>query len=311
MYNRKKFLKLSGGAALGLLTAPSIITACNSANNGEQKKNGQDTAATTANTDAGLGAISALGLQLYSLRDDFPKDPKGILKQVASFGYKQIESFEGPEGMFWGMGNKGFKEYMDSLGMKIVSSHCDYKKDLEKKAAEAAEIGMSYLICPWVGPQKSLDDYKKLAEEFNKAGEVCKKNGIRFAYHNHDYSFRLKDGKYPQDIFMENTGKDLVDYEMDIYWVVTAGQDPIEWFKKYNGRFTLCHIKDRKKDVAFKEGEENQSVIIGTGSIDFKTILAAARKEGMQFYIVEQEAYEKSPLECVKDDAAYLNALKF
>ncbi|AHF14801.1 sugar phosphate isomerase/epimerase family protein [Niabella soli] len=288
MYKRKEFLRVSGGLALGLAFG-SVAEACSPSK----------------------GSIARLGLQLYSLRDDLPKDPKGVLKQVAAFGYKDVESFEGAEGMFWGMGHKGFKQYMDSLGMQIVSSHCDYKKDFEKKAAEAAEIGMSYLICPWVGPQKTLDDYKKLAEEFNQAGAICKKNGIRFAYHNHDYSFTLQDGQYPQDIFMEQTDKSLVDFEMDIYWVVTAGQDPIAWLKKYNGRFRLCHIKDRKKGVAPTKGEPNLSVIVGTGSIDFKKILAAARTEGMKHYIVEQEAYEKAPIECVKEDAIYLNKLTF
>ncbi|SDD60984.1 sugar phosphate isomerase/epimerase family protein [Niabella drilacis] len=294
MYNRKEFLKRSGGAALGLMLGPSLYAGCSASSRIKAS-----------------GSISAVGIQLYSLRDDLPKDPKGILKQLAAFGYKEVESYEGAQGMFWGMGNKGFKRYMDELGMKIVSSHCDYTHDFERKAAEAAEIGMSYLICPYVGPQKSLDDYKRLADSFNKAGETCKKNGIRFAYHNHDYSFRLQNGQFPQDIFMQHTDKALMDYEMDIYWVVTAGQDPIAWLKKYSGRFRLCHVKDRKKGVTPKQGEPNLSVIVGTGSIDFKTILAAARKEGMQHYILEQEAYEKAPIECVKEGAAYLNKLVF
>ncbi|MGJ7032582.1 sugar phosphate isomerase/epimerase family protein [Niabella hirudinis] len=294
MYNRKDFLKRSGGAALGLMLGPSLYAGCSASSRSKA-----------------TGSISAVGLQLYSLRDDLPGDPKGILKQVAAFGYKEIESYEGAQGMFWGMGHKGFKQYMDELGMKIVSSHCDYTNDFERKAAEAAEIGMSYLICPYLGKQKTLDDYKRLAGTFNTAGEICKKNGIRFAYHNHDYSFRLQDGQYPQDIFMQHADKSLVDFEMDIYWVVTAGQDPIAWLKKYNGRFRLCHVKDRKKGAAPKPDEPNLSVIVGTGSIDFKTILAEARREGMQHYILEQEAYEKSPIECVKEGAAYLNKLVF
>jgi len=294
MYNRKEFLKRSGGAALGLMLGSTLHAGCGSSSRTKV-----------------AGSISAVGIQLYSLRDDLPKDPKGILKQLAAFGYKEVESYEGAQGMFWGLGHKGFKQYMDELGMKIVSSHCDFRQDFERKAAEAAEIGMSYLICPYVGPQKTLDDYKKLAEDFNKAGETCKKNGIRFAYHNHDYSFRLQEGQYPQDIFMQNTDKGLMDYEMDIYWVVTAGQDPLTWLKKYSGRFKLCHVKDRKKGAVPQPGEPNLSVIVGTGSIDFKTILAAARKEGMQHYILEQEAYEKAPIECVKEGAAYLNKLVF
>jgi len=253
--------------------------------------------------------IKKFGLQLYTLRSDFPKDPKGVLKQVAGFGYKQVESFEGPKGIFWGMTNKEFKEYLDDLDMKIVSSHCDINKDLEKKAAEAAAIDMKYLICPYLGAQKTLDDYKKKAELFNQCGETCKKAGIRFAYHNHDYSFVQLDGQFPQDVMMMNTDSSLVDYEMDIYWVVTAGQDPIVWLKKYPNRFTLSHVKDRKKDA--KPADKDASVIVGQGSIDFPRILKEARKQGMQYYIVEQERYDNTtPLAAVEADAVYMKALK-
>ncbi|WP_409966784.1 Inosose dehydratase [Mycovorax composti] len=286
--NRKDFLKLSGGAAMSAAFASCF--------------------GGKANTNK--GTIKNLGIQLYSLRDDLPKDPKGVLKQLASFGYKEIESYEGPQGMFWGLGHKGFKQYMDSLRLTIVSSHCDHTKDFEKKAAQAGEIGMKYLICSWVSPQRSLDDYKKIADEFNKAGEICRKNGLRFAYHNHDYSFRQQNNQFPQDILMEHTDPALVDFEMDMYWVVAAGQNPVEWMKRYRWRFKLCHIKDRKKN-ARPNGDDNNSCIVGTGSIDFKTILGEAKNLGMQYYILEQEAYEKAPLDCVKEGAAYLNNLVF
>lgn len=291
MYNRKDFLKLSGTAALGLVLGSAQTS--------------------FAASSAKKGTIKKLGLQLYTLRDDLPKDPRGILKKVASFGYKEMESYEGADGIFWGMGNKGFKKYMDELGMKIVSSHCNFRKDFEKKAEEAAAIGMKYLVCPHVGRQKELDDYKKIADEFNHAGEICKKNGIRFAYHNHGYSFELQDGQFPQDVLMQNTDPALVDYQMDIYWVIAAQQDPISWLKKYPGRFRLCHIKDRTKGIAPTPGEKNLSCIVGTGSINFSAILHEAKKLKMAHYILEQEAYEKPPIECVKEGAAYLNHLKF
>lgn len=247
----------------------------------------------------------SFGLQLYTLRDVLPNDPKGILTQVASFGYKEVESFEGSKGMFWGMKNTEFKKLMDDLGMKIVSSHCDINKDFDRKAAEAAEIGMNFLICPYLGPQKKADDFKKFAETFNQRGEVCKKNGIRFAYHNHDYGFVPVDGQLPQDILMQNTDQNVVDFEMDIYWVVTAGQDPIAWIDKYPGRFKLCHIKDRKKGADPRD--RDASVDLGTGSIDFKKILNEGGKKGMQYYIVEQEAYvNTTPLAAAKADADYL-----
>jgi sugar phosphate isomerase/epimerase len=282
---RKEFLKMSSGLALaGLAT-----------NN-----------AWTLLQDEEIKKLNAFGLQLWTLRDDLPKDTKGVLKQVASFGYKQIESFEGPKGMFWGMTHKEFKSYMDGLGMKIVASHCDIDKDFEKKAAEAAEIGMKYLICPWKGPQKDIDAFKKFADEFNQKGEVCKKNGIRFAYHNHDYSFEVLNGQMGQDVMMKNTDPSLVDFEMDMYWVVTAGQDIETWLKKYPNRFRLCHVKDRTKNTK----EKDASCILGQGSIDYPKILKAAKKSGVHYFIVEQEKYEgTTPLKAVETDAAYMKGL--
>jgi sugar phosphate isomerase/epimerase len=255
--------------------------------------------------DLSYKKLPAFGIQLWTLKEDMGKDAKATLQKVSSYGYKQIESFEGRGGMFWGMGNKDFKKYMDDLGMTIISSHCDNTRNFEQKAAEAAEIGMKYLICPYKGPQKSLDAFKKFADEFNKAGEICKKNGIRFAYHNHDYSFKPMEGQLPQDVMMQGTDKDLVDYQMDIYWVVAAGEDPKAWFKKYPGRFTACHVKDLGKT---EKGHE--SVHLGKGTIDFKSILKAGKKEGLKYYIVEQEAFTgTTPLQSADIDAQYMKKL--
>jgi len=236
------------------------------------------------------------------------KDPKAVLKQLSSDGYKQIESFEGSKGMFWGMSNTDFKKYMDDLGMTIISSHCDITKDFEKKAGEAAAIGMKYLLSPYIGVQKTVDDYKKIAEQFNRSGAICKKAGIRFGYHNHDHDFKVVDGQPAMDIYLQNTDPALVDFEMDIYWVVTAGQDPEAWIKKYKNRFRLCHIKDRIKGTT----EKDASCILGQGSIDFPKILKTAKKNGMQYYIVEQERYDNTTeMDCAKADADYLKQFKF
>jgi len=289
-YNRRNFLRISGNLALGLAVAPAACKAL-AAGDGSSAK-----------------PLSKFGLQLYTLRDDLPRDPAGVLKQVASFGYKQIEGYEGSQGLWWGMGHTGFKKYMDDLGMEFISSHCDINKDFETKAAEAAEIGMKYLICPYKGPQKTLDDYKKIADDFNVKGEICKKNGIRFAYHNHDYTFKQVDGQFPQDILMKGTNPDLVDFEMDIYWVVTAGQDPELWLKNYKNRFRACHVKDRTKNAT----EAADTCTLGKGSINYAKILKTAKATGMRYYIVEQEKYAgTTPLEAVKDNAEYMKKLSF
>ena len=137
---RRALLKIGGNLAAGLAIAPFACKLMPKDDENVKKET--------------LKGFETFGLQLYTLRDDMPKDPKGILKQVSSFGYKQIESYEGPQGMFWGMSNTEFKKYMDELGMTIIASHCEMNKDFEKKAADAAAIGMKYLICPWLGAQK-------------------------------------------------------------------------------------------------------------------------------------------------------------
>ena len=288
--SRREFLRISGALSVAGLASDSLF-------------------ASVFNSENEFKKLKKFGLQLYTLRDVFPKDPKGVLKQVAEFGYKQIESFEGAQGMFWGMSNTDFKKYMDDLGMTIVASHCDMNKDFEKKAEEAAAIGMKYLICPYLGPQKKLDDFKKFADTFNQKGEICRKNGIRFAYHNHDYSFKELEGQLPQDVMMSIAGPNLVDFELDIYWVIVAGLDPEAWFNKYPNRFRLCHVKDRTKNPVADNGKN--SIDLGTGVIDWKKVLKTARKNGMEYFIVEQEAYPNgTSLEAVKVNAAYMKNLK-
>ena len=209
---RRDFLKWTGSLAMGAALAPL--------------------AGKWIMDDETAGRIKSFGLQLWTVRDELAKDPKDVLKQIASFGYKHVESFEGAKGMFWGMKNTEFKKYISDLGLNIYSSHFGGADNFEKKVADAAEIGMKYLTMAWEGPGKTIDDYKKYAEEFNKKGELCKKNGLRFAFHNHDFTFRPMEGQFAQDTLIKGTDSTLVDFEMDIYWVVAAGQDPEAWFKK-------------------------------------------------------------------------------
>ena len=245
------------------------------------------------------------GIQLWTVKEALAKDPLGVLKHLSNCGYKQIESFEGAKGMFWGMKNTEFKKQLGDMEMNIIASHCDINKDFERKAAEASEIGMKYLICPHIGAQKSIDDYKRFGDKFNKCGEIANKNGIRFAYHNHDYSFKAMAGGMPQDVLMNATDANLVDFEMDIYWVVAAGADPITYLKKYPNRFKLCHVKDLTKTATGVE-----SCILGKGTIDFKNILYVGAQNGLKFHIIEQEAYTgTTELDCAKENAIALNNL--
>jgi sugar phosphate isomerase/epimerase len=308
-YNRRLFLKNSGLLASGVALA---AMGCVSPTDKQNADNATDSgvAGNKSSGEVAEQALAQFGLQLYTLREDLPKDPKGVIKQVADFGYKQLEGFEGQKGLWWGMSSKDFKSYIDGLGLTMVSSHCNTKENFERKAAEAKEVGLKYLIEPYLGAQKTLDEYKKHAERFNKLGEICKKNDLKFAYHNHGYSFTKLDGQYPQDVMMQNTDPSLVEWEMDIYWVVVPGEDPAAWLQKYPNRFTLCHVKDRLKTAP--QGEADASTDLGKGAIDYKKILRVAKENGMQYYIVEQEKYDNStPLKSVEENAKYMKALTF
>lgn len=291
--NRRHFLKTASllGSGLLLTGVAAKLTSC---------KTGMGT---------NRAGSEPFGLQLYTLRDVFPQDPKGVLKQVADYGYKLVEGYEGEKGIFWGMKNTELKSYLDSIGLTMVSSHCNTNQDFERKADEAAAIGIKYLISPYLGANKDMDFYRKAAEQFNKAGEICKQRGLRFAYHNHAYSFVPINGEMPQDVMMRATNPDTVDFQMDMYWVVEAGQDPITWMRKYPNRFKLCHVKDR--GAAAAGSGEFESVILGKGTINYKEILKEAEKLGMQYYIVEQEAYAgTTPLQAIKANAEYMRSVK-
>ena len=251
--------------------------------------------------------LKEFGIQLYTLREVIENNPKQTIAEIAKMGFTQIESYEGKQGIFWGMKPKEFNGFLQDHNLKFISAHCEWTKDLQRKAAEVASIGGKYMICPWLGPQKTIDDYKKAADQFNKAGEICKKEGLRFAYHNHDYSFVKTEGQIPQQIFMDNTDPDLVDFEMDIYWVVTAGIDPVLYLEKYKNRFRLCHIKDRKKESV----EQCDSCTLGEGSIAYETLLKKANTFGMQYYIYEQEKYDgKGVMANAKTSADYLKKIR-
>ena len=185
-FNRRSFIKSAGAAAAGTAFTSSLALSLSSCGLTGNKSGDSDSTSTSKITTV-TASIPDFGLQLYSVRDIIGKDPKGVLKQIAGFGYRKVESYQGDQGVFWGMKPAEFKAYMTELGMTIVSTHADTTKNLEKTAAEAAEAGLTYVLQPYIGPQKSLDEWKKRADEFNKRGEICNKAGVKFGYHNHDY----------------------------------------------------------------------------------------------------------------------------
>ncbi len=295
-YNRRLFLKAAGFASLGAVAYP--LVSCNSGGD-----NASDSDSTALASTASGTKIDNFGIQLYSARDIIGKDPKGVLKQIADLGYKEIEGYQGDQGVFWGMSPKEFKDYVDSLGMKFVSTHADTTKDLEKLANECAEAGLTYLLQPYIGPQKSIDEWKKRAEEFNQRGEICNKAGIKFGYHNHDYSFKELDGQIPQEILLDNTDPAKVVYELDMCWIFAANKDIASHLQKYAGRYDLCHVKDYAREP------EPHQTDLGKGDIDYTEVLKVARESGMKHYIVEQEEYPESVMASLAYDADYMKTL--
>lgn len=325
--NRRNFLRQTGLIAATPLIA-SELWSCTPSSKTEEKSS--DSTATSSIISE--PSVKEFGLQLWTVKEDLAKDTKGVLKSLASYGYKQIESFQGDKGVFWGMTAKDFKSYMDELGMTIVSTHCnpDYtmKKETEKEFGklidDAASIGMKYLINPFLGSLKTADEWKKAAEGLNRQGEMAAKAGLKVGYHNHHFEFKkFADGTCPEQILLEGTDPKLVDFELDLYWVVKAGEDPEAWFSKYKERFRLCHIKDLYKEDKMKELEAKEkptddfwpiggSTIVGSGRIDFPKILSSAKANGIQYYIVEQERFDgTTPLKAVETDAEYMKKLVF
>ena len=256
--------------------------------------------------------LPAWGIQLYMVNEDMEKDTPGTLKQLGAMGYTQIESYGGDKGMFWGMGNKAFQKLANSFGLTMVSSHYnDEPGGFERQVEKAAEIGMKYLICPWKGPQKSIDNFKRFADEFNHNGGICKKHGIRFGYHPHDYPYKKIDGQLPIDVLLAGTDKDLVDFQMDYYYTLTEGQNPEGYIKKHSHRFKLCHMRDVLKQRLPKGSEEESACDLGQGIINYPHLLSTALDNGMKYFFVEQSRFShETPLQSARANIDYLKRLR-
>lgn len=323
--SRRNFFK---NASLAAISSPFLISTLNSC-----KSSSSETKKTEIIDDLSGKSINSFGLQLWTVKEEMAKDAKGTLKAIAEAGYNQIESFTGDQGVFWGMTPKDFTTFIGDLGMKMVSSHINsdftVKKETEdefkKLVDNAAIVGVKYLINPFPGENiKTSDEWKKITDGLNRQGEITKASGLKMAYHNHHIEFLpTQDGEIPEEIMLKGTNADLVDFELDLYWVVKAAQDPEKWLKDYTGRFKLCHIKDlypveKVKELIIKEGPEKgfwpigASCVAGTGRIDFPKILKTAKQNGMDYYIVEQERFDNSTqLQDIKLDGDYMKAFKF
>jgi sugar phosphate isomerase/epimerase len=289
MTTRRSFLKTSALLSAGLLAAPNLFA--------YDKK--------------------YIGLQLYTVRDAMAADPTAALAKVAKTGFTSVEgaTYTGTE-LFYGMRPGDFANVLKQNGLIMPSAHYrlgeelvngEHQKgtimnDWKKAVDDAAEAGVQYMVCAYLSQSErgNLDHYKNVANMLDIAGETCKGAGIQLCYHNHDFEFVQENGKYPYEILLENTDKDMVKMEMDLYWVTKANQDPIALINKHPGRFPLWHVKDMDKTPEKKFTE------VGNGTIDFKKIFTQAKKSGLKYFFVEQDVCPGDPFDSISQSISYI-----
>lgn len=259
------------------------------------------------------------GVQLYSIRDEMKKDPLGTLKALAEMGYKNVEHANYVNRKFYGYSAKEFKKILADHGMQMPSGHTvmgrDHWNDDKKEFSDswkytvedAAIAGQELVISPWLDEslRKTYDGMLRYMEVFNKSGELCKKSGMRFGYHNHNFEFTQElNGQKVYDIILDNTDPSLVAQQLDMGNLYGTGADAYAIVKKHPGRFVSLHVKDEIKSEKGAMGEGYESTILGTGVANTKAITDLGKQMGGTLhFIIEQEAYQgKSPLECVKED---------
>ncbi|UWY30436.1 sugar phosphate isomerase/epimerase [Flavobacterium sp. TR2] len=286
MISRRNFIVTTGLATTAVLASPSFALSMN-------KKE--------------------IGLQLYTLREELPKDVKGTLEKVAKAGYTTVETYGfSIKDQFWGLTPQELKKILDDNGLKAVSGHYNLGSFLYDgntaeliAAIEAAKVLKNeFLTVPWVDEpfRRSIEDCKKIVFRVNEAAKMCKKAGLKLAYHNHDFEFQKHNGATGFDVLLKETDKDLVYFELDLYWVVHSGNDPLKLFKENPGRFKMWHVKDKDR----KNSDLNTEV--GSGTIDFKPFFAAAKQSGMIHFFVEQENnFASNSFESIKSSCDFIS----
>ena len=224
--------------------------------------------------------VDQVGLQLYTLRNEMGQDFEGALARVAEIGYREME-FAG----YFGRSANEVRQALDSNGLNSPAVHVQLgavRENLQAEIEFASTVGQQYLVAPSVpGNERSADDYRSHADTLNRAGEECRRAGLKMAYHNHDFEFEPTSGRIPYDILLEETDPELVAMELDLFWIVHAGHDPLEYIAAHPGRFSMLHVKDRDAAGAM--------VDVGSGMIDFAAIFANADSAGFRHYFVEHD----------------------
>jgi len=277
----------------------------------------------------GMGAVAAsgvpqlaadpyglpVGLQLYTVRDHLEKDLEGTFKRVAEIGYKDVEI--GGTTDFYGKKPAELKRMLNADGLRPLSLHYEeeqLKTHLDKSIADARECGITYIGLASLDDKdrQSLDAIKRDAEWFNHVGEAVNKAGGHFFYHGHNFDFASVDGVIEYDELLRRTDPKLANFQLDCFWCVRAGKDPVDYFNRFPGRFVQLHIKDLKPGFPPSTGDDDRPgafTEVGQGVIDWHRIFKSAHKGGMQHYYVEQDECDRDSLESAKMSYEYLHKL--
>ncbi|MGY2134590.1 sugar phosphate isomerase/epimerase family protein [Hymenobacter sp. HD11105] len=289
MTSRRSFVKSAALLSAGALVAPALLAA----------------------------PRSYIGLQLYTVRAAMQQDPAGTLARVAKLGYNSVEgaTYTGSQ-KFYGLTPPAFAGLLKQHGLIMPSSHYRLGEEQEKgqpvpgtmlhgwdKAVDdAAQAGVKYMVCAYLSEAErgGLDHYKYVADQLSKAGERAKNAGIQMCYHNHDFEFAPQNGQVPYDLLLSATDKGLVKMELDLYWTVKAGKDPVDLFQQHPGRFPLWHVKDMDSTP------KQHFTEVGSGVIDFKKIFAQAGRAGLKYYFVEQDQTPGSPFDSIQKSITHI-----
>lgn len=235
------------------------------------------------------------GLQLYSLREAFKTDVPGTLDKVKALGIREVETAS-----MYGLSTEEFRKQLEARGLTAISGHFQYEqltKDLAGAVRDAKALGLKYVANPWIPHDIgnfSEADVRRAAADFNKWGEAFKKEGITFAYHPHGYEFRPHGDGTLFDLLAKETNPEFVSFEMDVFWVVHPGHDPVKLLEKYPNRWALMHLKDIRKGartgVFTGRADKRDDVALGTGQVNWPAVLEAAHKYGVKHYFIEDES---------------------
>ena len=253
-------------------------------------------AAPKTNVGTGPSFNGPVGLQLYSLRNQFDKDVPGTLDEVKGFGIKYAE-LAGT----YKMSPEAFRSAIEQRGIKAVSAHFPYERygsdeGLIAIVNEAKALGLEYAGCAWIPHQGDFDEKtcRGAAALFNRAGAELAKHGLKFFYHTHGYEFQRYGEGTLFDLLMKETDPKYVSFEMDVFWIVHPGQDPVKLLEKYDNRWKLMHLKDMRRGtptgLLTGSSDVKNDVTLGTGQIDLPAVLRSAKNAGVRWYFLEDES---------------------